>query len=82
MLTLLFTSQKTVDYHSSIFQSMAWVSLSHLYVTYVSWEKYSSGNSLRKASDSPYFLALFSNFELQYIKQFSPFDEKPWTGFF
>lgn len=33
VLTLLFTSQKTVDYHSSIFQSKGWVSLSHLYVT-------------------------------------------------
>ena len=53
-----------MDSHSSIFQSKAWVSLSHLYVTsfnlsafltYVSWEKYSSGSSLRKASDSTYF---------------------------
>ena len=71
MLTLLFTSQKTVDYHSSIFQSKAWVSLSHLYVTsfnlsafltYVSREKYSSGNSLRKASDSPYLFGVIFQF--------------------
>ena len=28
------------------------------------------------------YLALFSKFELQYIKKFSPFDKKPATGFF
>ena len=67
VLTLLFTCQKTVDYHSSIFQSKAWVSLSHLYVTsfnlsafltYVSCEKYSFGSSLRKASDSSYLFGV------------------------
>lgn len=84
VLTLLFTSQKTVDYHSSIFQSKAWVSLSHLYVTSFNLFEKNIHLVIRSGKLQIHltYLALFSKFELQYIKQFSPFDEKPATGFF